>query len=390
MRKLFILLSFVSLNVSAQDVIVKKDGSTILSKVLEVNQKDIRYKKYSNQNGPTYTIDKSEIMTVNYENGEKDDFRTSDNKDVKNDEYNERNSSQRLIEKKPSENNAKLIEKYRGDIQFTKTASDKDAKYFFPIMAVSDSSLLSNDEIEMRFVPAMVYDGNAEDYNLRHYIEIENKTNRTIYIDLANTFRVYTDNTYKSYYDTEQTSVSHGNSSGRAVGLGGIASVLGIGGIAGALANSVTIGGSSQNTVMTTYSKERIKAIPPHATANLTEYEQVKIKKGNYKTISDLETWGFYLHNQRGVVKKDGHKFYNEENTPYTNKYIITYSTSQDFSTYSMLNAKVYARCIIGSFYSTLFEGKREKAIKQIQKYVSNFWNDPYLLVGECTYLSKE
>ncbi len=55
-----------------------------------------------------------------------------------------------------------------------------------------------------------------------------------------------------------------------------------------------------------------------------------------------------------------------------------------------MLNAKVYARCIIGSFYSTLFEGKREKAIKQIQKYVSNFWNDPYLLVGECTYLSKE
>ena len=52
MKKVFVLLSFVSLNVSAQDVIVKKDGSTILSRVLEVNQNDIKYKKYSNQNGP--------------------------------------------------------------------------------------------------------------------------------------------------------------------------------------------------------------------------------------------------------------------------------------------------------------------------------------------------
>jgi hypothetical protein len=92
----------------------------------------------------------------------------------------------------------------------------------------------------------------------------------------------------------------------------------------------------------------------------------------------------------RGKLKKDGHILYNEENTPYTNKYIITYSTSQDLSTYSMLNAKVYARCIIGSYYSTWLVGKREKAIKQIQKYVSNFWNDTYLLVGDCHYISKK
>jgi len=40
--------------VFAQDVIVKKDGSTILAKVLEVNTDNIKYKKHSNQNGPTY------------------------------------------------------------------------------------------------------------------------------------------------------------------------------------------------------------------------------------------------------------------------------------------------------------------------------------------------
>ena len=50
------MLSLAALNVAAQDVVVKKDGSTILAKVLEVNQDNIRYKKYSNRKGPTYTI----------------------------------------------------------------------------------------------------------------------------------------------------------------------------------------------------------------------------------------------------------------------------------------------------------------------------------------------
>ena len=58
-----------AINVSkAQDVIVKKDGSTVMSKVLEVNQDDIKYKKYSNLDGPTYTIYKKEIASINYEN----------------------------------------------------------------------------------------------------------------------------------------------------------------------------------------------------------------------------------------------------------------------------------------------------------------------------------
>ena len=49
MKKLIFLLVLVStLQAIAQDVIVKTDGSTILSKVLEVNTNDIKYKKHSN------------------------------------------------------------------------------------------------------------------------------------------------------------------------------------------------------------------------------------------------------------------------------------------------------------------------------------------------------
>ncbi|MBP5770837.1 MAG: hypothetical protein J6W75_05690 [Bacteroidaceae bacterium] len=74
-----ILLFFMLLSATsafAQDVIVKKDGSTIVSKVLEITATDIKYKKFSNLNGPTYTIAKADVQAINYENGEKETFDT--------------------------------------------------------------------------------------------------------------------------------------------------------------------------------------------------------------------------------------------------------------------------------------------------------------------------
>lgn len=61
----------------AQDVILKKDNTTVLSKVIEVTGTEIKYKKWSNQDGPTYSINRSEVTSINYQNGDVDKF--SDN-----------------------------------------------------------------------------------------------------------------------------------------------------------------------------------------------------------------------------------------------------------------------------------------------------------------------
>ena len=72
---LFVLLIVVSaFSASAQDVIVMKDGSTILSKVIEIGSTEVKYKRWNNQNGPNYAIAKSNVQTINYENGEKETF----------------------------------------------------------------------------------------------------------------------------------------------------------------------------------------------------------------------------------------------------------------------------------------------------------------------------
>ena len=76
MKKL--LLLFVMLlpatMLNAQDVIVKKDGSTIICKVLEVGTNEVKYKKISNIDGPLYSVSITDIQNINFENGEKELF----------------------------------------------------------------------------------------------------------------------------------------------------------------------------------------------------------------------------------------------------------------------------------------------------------------------------
>ena len=75
MKKLFslvVLLSFTCFTLSAQDIITKTDGTDIETKVTEVSQSQVSYKKYSNLEGPTYIISVSDILMITYENGERE------------------------------------------------------------------------------------------------------------------------------------------------------------------------------------------------------------------------------------------------------------------------------------------------------------------------------
>lgn len=76
MRKLFATLSLLCIAgmATAQDVIVMKDQSTVMSKVLEITSTEIKYKKWNNQDGPTYSINRAEVVSINYENGEVEKF----------------------------------------------------------------------------------------------------------------------------------------------------------------------------------------------------------------------------------------------------------------------------------------------------------------------------
>jgi hypothetical protein len=59
---------------NGQDLILKKNGEEIKAKVSEVLDKEIKYRKADNLTGPVYSILKTEVFMIKYENGTKDVF----------------------------------------------------------------------------------------------------------------------------------------------------------------------------------------------------------------------------------------------------------------------------------------------------------------------------
>lgn len=71
MKKLSIALLLVvtTASIYAQDIITKKNGEEIKVKITEVNPSEVKYKGFDNPNGPSFTISKSDIFLIKYENG---------------------------------------------------------------------------------------------------------------------------------------------------------------------------------------------------------------------------------------------------------------------------------------------------------------------------------
>src|ERR1035437_5511741 len=67
---LFIYLPLIQ----AQDTIVKRNEEKVIAKITEVNQNEIKYKRFDYQDGPTFSVVKWELKYIVYGNGVKESF----------------------------------------------------------------------------------------------------------------------------------------------------------------------------------------------------------------------------------------------------------------------------------------------------------------------------
>lgn len=82
MNKLFIILLFTLFCTNlfySQDLITLKNSEDIKAKVIEVTPTELKFKRFDNIDGPLFTLLKSEILIVRYENGTKDVFNSDKN-----------------------------------------------------------------------------------------------------------------------------------------------------------------------------------------------------------------------------------------------------------------------------------------------------------------------
>ena len=295
MKHLFLLIAACIATVAqAQDVIVKRDGSTILTKVLEVNQADIKYKKFSNQQGPTYTINKSEVMAINYESGDKDTFE-DEAQAVVSMQVPANTSTPFGVNPNLAEDNLKLVKQFNSHNPIY-LGNDTKKKYIniAQVLGIKEGSIIETPELKASF-SMKIWHGKVttfghnvveerlinlgeekpfkySNFQYKIVIILKNKTDKTIYIDLANSYFLRNNNAFP-YYVPTATSTTHGGTSGGSVNLGAALGAFGVGGNIGTLANGVNIGGSNTTVnTRTTYS-QRIVSIPPNSSLEMNPME---------------------------------------------------------------------------------------------------------------------
>ena len=347
---------------SAQDMIVKKDGTVIQAKVMKVGTSEVDYKKWSNQDGPQYSIAVADILAINYQNGEKETFdNVSAQPEASKPAAQPTGMTQVTVETLSAEAKAAndaAIEKYNQiyDTDVNEVMKNGNAKGAFMRLGVAEGSVLENEDIAISIATGyMPYAGEFTPImpylcNVGIKFMIQNKTNNTLYLDLGNTFYVSMGQSF-GYYVPTSTTTTNSSSSGVGINAGAIAGAMGLGGVAGKLAGGINFGGgSTSGTAVTTFS-QRVVAIAPGSTYNLApQYifcnEPRSISPGFFCSYS--RGWGthyckavFSDENGGRMLNYDLYS-YSEQSSPLQLSFVTSYSKNEDFASSSSLRCGLY------------------------------------------------
>lgn len=352
MRKLLLLLACVATHAYSQDVIVKKDGSTILSKVLEVSSTEIKYKKFSNLEGPTYTISVAELLSINYANGDKDDF----SKVATPGAAPAQSEMDMQVTEEDKKANSNALKKLRDRMPASPyKASKSKAVLLYCLCKPTGESVLADANVELSFKTDISIAGQKDAFSIsqggKFIVTVRNKSKKTIYIDLANTFFVRGSQS-EPYYIPTATSNTQGKSSSVGVNVGKIT------GIGGGL-NGLNVGGGTSNYSTTVTYSQRVVAIPPMSSRDLAgmDFFPNESAANNYgsgvfmQSRSRYGTPVKYPHftNSLSLPPTIGAvKDYQEGELPFQFNLYLSYSFSEDVAVTRSLNTNFYIREIIG------------------------------------------
>lgn len=378
----FAAMSMAGSSASAQDLIVKKDGSVIQAKVTKIGTSEVEYKKWSNQDGPQYSIAVADILAINYQNGEKETFDNVGANGNSQTAKSEAGGQQSVVQVKP-ENlspeakaaNDALIAKYNASVELNvdeklkKKIGTKPALNASAVYGIKTNSIVANEDVELIFILGTAkkkrplgfrWSERNRGIDQTIMVNVRNKSSRTIYIDLGNTFYVSAGQSV-CYYVPASTTTEQGSQSGISVNLGSVTDALGIGGVAGTLANGINVGGGSTNSNATTTYSQRVVAVPPMGAINLspqymfgyTPRKETKILSkglivGGDSYYGSFVSVFFLKDSDKGPMLLGDRYRYTEENSPLQVSNILAYSFKEDCSSLKSIISSLYLRELIG------------------------------------------
>lgn len=332
----FITAILCTMNVQSQDILVKRSGGELQVKVLKISSEVIEYKKWSNQDGPTYTLATSEVNMIKYENGEQDVFNSDTSAEVSEDSTTtavEKNSKGH-IRATPAANNQSLIDEYNNEIHTYIAKGEpknKKARSAIGTLGVTAASILSTNEIEItlrqateaessRFLTNEQIGDRREfsnmyvywSYVIKFVIEITNKTSENIYIDKTSCSRTSADGKIKNFYNPNKL---------------------------------VIVNGGAANEIQ----DSPLLVIPPKGKVLLSKDDFIRIDKEKDVVTGVAEWVNLTLPN----LYMNQYQQFGEEDNPNKWTYNISYSQTEDCKNCYYVDFGVYLKDVLGSKTTT-------------------------------------
>ncbi len=206
----------------------------------------------------------------------------------------------KMIETAPAADNQKVIDKYTRFRKLDRWKSSYEDNWgYAAVWGVKKSSVMSNEDIEVNFIRKWMPQPDFNDVEQCYFfVEIKNKTNKTIYIDRENCFRIYQDGTKTPYYTAKDAG-----------------------------------------------KRERVIAIPANKKKYLTEYKYETKKAGYIDFIECPENFEWSMKEAGLNPGNHNHSVpyqYDEDNTPLTRRYVISYSKDESLTEYSAVAIDFY------------------------------------------------
>lgn len=364
---LIVLLS-IMVSVNAQDVLITTDGDIMNVYVDDIGSSTVYYKLENAPEASILRIEKSQVYMIKKSDGTKYDLGNVSSATAPQVAPSEKVSisqmSDEVSEEAIAENKA-YIESINN--RYPQCANNKKGKadMVFCSFAATENSQLINDEVSLSFQWGHVnyfdnpklptYVGAYLPSEHAMVVTVKNRTDKTVYIDLGNSFFVRGDMA-TAYYTPTATSTSSTSGTGVGVNAGAVAGALGIGGTIGQLASGINVGGGSSSTTTSVTYSQRVIAVPPQSSKSLDYQFLFDGYSCNGLVVSRLSKW-YPIYPEFCFKDDNGKKYeyqigeihsYTEDNTPLRFSVMVSYSYTEDCAQTKSMRVNMYADMILG------------------------------------------
>lgn len=255
-KLLFFLFLALGMNAWAQDVIITKEGDALKVFNVEVGTETVFYQESEDANSPTRRMAKADILMIKFQDGRRMMIGE------------EGNASQPVATPQPAatpdaadpQANAQVVQHYQTPVQFLGNETPSKANLVMVLFSPLEGAVFAdkNMEVEVEANAGWTdkkgkrYEGVSGYWNAT--LRLKNKSNKTIYLDLGNSFIIRGTESVPYYVPTVTS-----NTAGATVG--GAVNII----------RGLSIGGGSSNYSTTTVMAQRIIGIPPGSTKELSE-----------------------------------------------------------------------------------------------------------------------